>query len=234
MRGMSDQTVTDVMRAHAADAVAYAKSRFRMELDLSSQSLERVDRILAAMYFDIPRTFFAKLFRRGPTDDLVWDWSKMWGGYVGEVIRKRWGGVWRSSLKPNGHAQISFDVLGQRYYPVDVMRRRLVDGHVKGKGGGGSAQELYERIIKELGMARIDAMTPDAQPVAPPLPRKMDPIPPSAPLLVRRQTMSDVLGLEPEDLSGERSFVAANDSSFDDASQDNLPLSPAPEREETM
>src|SRR5688572_17920252 len=142
MRAMSDQTITDVMRAHAVDAVAYAKSRFRMDLDLSSQSLERVDRILAAMYFDIPRTFFAKLFRRGPTDDLVWDWSKMWGGYVGEVIRKRWGGVWRSSLKPDGHAQISFDVLGQRYYPIDVMRRRLVEGRTKGKESACGAQEL--------------------------------------------------------------------------------------------
>lgn len=199
---MSQPTITTVMHTHAEDAVAYAKSRFRMDLDFSSQSLERVDRILAAMYYDIPRTFFAKLLRRGPTYDEVWTYSKMWGGYVGEVIRKRWGGTWKSSLKPDGHAQITFDVLGKKYHPVDAMHRRIVEGRLKGKGFGG-AMELYEQIINELGDARLDGGATGAADVAPPLPRKMDPIPPSAPLLQRRQTVSDIVGLEPEDFAGD-------------------------------
>lgn len=209
---MSQPTVTEVMRVHASDAVEYARTRFRMELDGSSQSLEKVDRMVDAMYFDVPRTFFAKLFRRGPSHDEVWSFAKMWGGYVGEVIRKRWGGVWRTTMQPSGHAQISFDVLGQRYFPVEVMHRRLHDERTRGKQKLPGAQDLYERVVQELGMARIDA---GAAPVAPPLPRKMDPIPPSAPLLVRRQTVSDILGLEPTDLTGERSFLEMNEISDD-------------------
>ena len=227
MGGMPQPTITDIMRTHAADAVKYAQTRFRMELDYSSQSLERVDRMLAAMYFDIPRTFFKKLFRRGPSYDDVWTWAKMWGGYVGEVIRRRWGGTWKSSLQTDGHAQISFDVLGQRYFPVELMHRRLKDGVVRTGDHTCGAQELYERVIKELGMARIDAMTPDAAPVAPPLPRKMDPIPPTAPLLQRRQSVSDVLGLEPQDLTGEQPFNVLDDS----PPLDNIPLAPGPENE---
>ena len=199
---MSQPTITAVMHAHAEDAVAYAKSRFRMDLDYSSQSLERVDRILAAMYYDTPRTFFAKLLRRGPSYDEVWTFSKMWGGYVGEVIRKRWGGTWKSSLRPDGHAQITFDVLGKKYHPVDTVHRRIVEGRLKGKGFGG-AMELYEQVINELGNARIDGIASGEVIVAPPMPRKMDPIPPSAPLLYRRQSVSDIVGLEPEDFLGE-------------------------------
>ncbi len=78
-------------------------------------------------------------------------------------------------------------------------------------------------------MARIDAMTPGAGPVAPPLPRKMDPIPPTAPLLTRRQTMSDVLGLEPEDYSEERSFSATDEA----PPPDNTPVAPSPERDKS-
>lgn len=205
---MSQPTVTEVMRAHANDAVDYARTRFRMELDGTSQSLEKVDRMIDAMYFDVPRTFFAKLLRRGPGHDEVWGYAKMWGGYVGEVIRKRWGGTWRTTLQPDGHAQISFDVLGKRYFPVEALHRRLHDERARAKPRRPGAQELYERVVQELGMARIDA---GAAPVAPPLPPKMDPIPPSAPLLIRRQTVSDVLGLEPTDLTGERSFVEMNE-----------------------
>jgi hypothetical protein len=191
---MSQPTITDVMRAHAADAAEYARQRFRMELDQSLGSLERVDRILAAMYFDLPRSFMRKLLSRGPSHEQVWAWSKMWGGYVGEVLRLKWGGHWKSSLRPGGGAQVSLEIAGHRYYPIDEIHQRLLHGRGRGMG----ALEFHQRVIDEL--TAVATAPPGAAPPLSPPRVPMEPIPPSAGFELIRNTMTDVLGVTPEDL----------------------------------
>jgi hypothetical protein len=192
---MSQPTITDVMRAHAADAVDYARQRFGMELDQSLGSLERVDRILSAMYFDLPRSFMRRLLTRGPSDEKVRQWSKMWGGYVGEVLRLKWGGHWKSSLRPGGGAIVSLDIAGHRYYPIEELHQRLLHGRGRGMG----ALELHQRVIDEL-MSVPAAPGVAATPAASP-PVSMQPIPPSPGFELIRNTTTDVLGVTPEDLS---------------------------------
>jgi hypothetical protein len=157
---MPDRTIGQVMHVHADDAVNYAAKRFRYRLDFSGGSLEQVDRMLGVMYFDVPRTAWAKIKSRltghEPSDEELWTLSKMWGGYVGEVIRRQWGGTWKSSLQPDGSVQISLDVRGHRIYPCDEVRRRLVEG--KGDGSTG----MYRLVIQTLGPA--PAVVPQGPP----------------------------------------------------------------------
>src|SRR5688572_22223262 len=127
-RAMPEPRITDVMVAHAQSAVDYARKRFRYDLDFSPASLESVDRMATAMFHDVPRTFLAKALRRGPNEAEVWNLAKMLGGYAGEVVRRQWGGRWKSTLVPDGHPDVFLDIHGVRCRPIEEVHKRLLDG----------------------------------------------------------------------------------------------------------
>jgi len=90
---MPETTIADVMRAYAADAVAFAERRFKIKLDYSENSLVEIDRILA----EHTKTGLVvpSALTKHEEDDL-WVFCKMLGGYVGEVIIRNIGGTWQS------------------------------------------------------------------------------------------------------------------------------------------
>ncbi len=122
---MSDVTIADVMRAYAGDAVAYAERRFDLTLDFSERSLEDVDRILSA-------------YRNSGLlvpDDLpdaereeLWNFCKMLGGYVGEVIIRNIGGEWQTKEVGEGAASISLVINGgAEGAPPEAVWRTLTE-----------------------------------------------------------------------------------------------------------
>jgi hypothetical protein len=150
---MPERTIGQIMQGHADDAVNYARLRFRSPLDFTVPSLEHVDRMLGAMYFDVPRTLWQKIRARltghQRSDEELWTLSKMWGGYVGEVIRRQWGGSWHSSLQPDASVRISLEVAGSRCYPCDEVKRRLSGGRSDKTPG------IYKVMESQLGLAPI-------------------------------------------------------------------------------
>ena len=90
---MSEVTANDMMEAYALDAVDFGK-KFDKDLDFSRESIERVEQICTILYNAIPKNFFTKLIRRNPTDEQKLQISKLFGGYIGEVMRKNFGGNW--------------------------------------------------------------------------------------------------------------------------------------------
>lgn len=121
-------TIASVMQANAEEAVKYARQRFRSELDYTPQSLERVDKIIDVLHVDLPKGILAKTVRRAATDAEVWSMAKMWGAYVGETLRRRWGGQWKTTPSPDGHADVVLNLPLGRCRPVEQVRRRLVEG----------------------------------------------------------------------------------------------------------
>ena len=117
------------MEAYALDAVDLARERFQIELDFSEGSIEKVERILANYHNSLPKGVFGKLFGRGPSNDAIWQFAKIWGGYVGEVIRRRWGGEWalESAAFP-GQQMITLKVRGQDIFPPSKAGKRMVNG----------------------------------------------------------------------------------------------------------
>ncbi len=121
-------TISAAMQANAEQAVKYARDRFKSELDYSASSLERVDRIIDVMHLDLPKTFLARAMRKSATEAQVWTVAKMWGAYVGETLRRQWGGRWKSTLNPDGHADVVLDLPLGRCRPIEQVRRRLAEG----------------------------------------------------------------------------------------------------------
>lgn len=87
-------TVEDMMKAYAKDAIDSAHRDFGVHLDLSIGSLQEVEKILGRLYDSKPRGL-KKLFQRKTVELDLETLSKVWGGYIGEVIRRNHGGQWR-------------------------------------------------------------------------------------------------------------------------------------------
>ena len=54
---------------------------------------------------------------------------KLWGGYLGEVVRRRWGGEWGMETYPGADfATLTLNVRGAKLFPSMKIYRRLSEG----------------------------------------------------------------------------------------------------------
>lgn len=125
---MAEPTIADVMQAYAQDAVDMARERFQTHLDFSENSIEQVEKILTTLYNALPKGTLGKWLRRGPSQDQLWQMAKIWGGYVGEVIRRRWGGEWATETAAHPGTVITLRVLGSDIFPPAKVYKRLTNG----------------------------------------------------------------------------------------------------------
>jgi hypothetical protein len=123
-----ESTITTIMQAYAEDAVDFARDRFNVGLDFTESSLESVEQILGTLHDALPRTMLAKLLRRGPSRDEVWQMAKVWGGYLGEVIRHHWGGEWTTETDAYPGTVITLRVRGTDVFPPAKVHKRLTNG----------------------------------------------------------------------------------------------------------
>lgn len=82
-----------LMEAYSLDAIAHARTTAKIPLDYAFSSIERVERILGQLA-KARASLLMRLLRRTPDTDTVNAMAKMYGGYVGEVMRRSWGGHW--------------------------------------------------------------------------------------------------------------------------------------------
>lgn len=125
---MSEVTITDVMQAYAQDAVDVARERFQATLDFSESSLEKVEEILAHLHNSLPKGMLGKFFGHGPSQEQIWQMAKVWGAYIGEVIRRQWGGEWTTATAAHPGTVITLRVLGADIFPPAKAYKRLVNG----------------------------------------------------------------------------------------------------------
>jgi hypothetical protein len=124
----SEPTVGDMMAAYAEDAVDHAK-RNGVVLDYTMASVKDVETLLGVLYAAAPRGVLARLLKRGPSTEDVATAAKMYGGYVGEVIRRTRGGEWvlDTEISP-GQTVISLRDGEWRTFPPAKVHKRLVNG----------------------------------------------------------------------------------------------------------
>lgn len=96
-------------------AVKTAKMTWEESLDFSAESLDALERILSALH---------TRHKAEPSEESATVESQMWGAYLGEVIRRRFGGQW--SIADDGSHQVALS--GWTSYPVVKVRKRIVDG----------------------------------------------------------------------------------------------------------
>ena len=82
------------MAAYAEDAVEYVKKNFETDLDFSEQSVQLIEALLGALHDQMPAELRAAPSGDGPPPQIIDQFAKIFGGYIGEVMRRNWGARW--------------------------------------------------------------------------------------------------------------------------------------------
>src|ERR1019366_7882742 len=77
-----------MMEGYSQAAVETARTEFKQELDYSPESINNLDEILV-------------LVGESPEIDLDFE-SRLWGSYLGEVLRRRYAESWEMTQYPGG------------------------------------------------------------------------------------------------------------------------------------
>ncbi len=104
-----------MMEGYARAAAEHARAEFHRELDFSADSIDALDDLLV-------------LVGESPEVDLDFE-VRLWGSYLGEVLRRRYAGTWEMTQYPGGVVAVpAVEVRGSRLFPLLKVYRRLTAG----------------------------------------------------------------------------------------------------------
>ena len=137
-------SISDEMKTMAERCVKFTSDLLKIKLNFEEESLEAVDKILDHYYKNRPKGI-GKLFRRGPSPELVNHMSMLFGGYAGEVIRRNCGGQWKvdTEMIPDQEI-IVLEVHGIKMLPTQEVFKCLCDGE------GESVYVCYTKLMKKI------------------------------------------------------------------------------------
>ena len=143
---MAFTSIGEMMESLAADAVTIAAREYKIDLDYAGGSLEQIESILAILFERSPQGMFADLAAR-PVDGAELERQcKLWGGYIGEVVRRRWGGEWALAPYPGWKSLVpAVEINGARLFPLMKVHRRLTQGSEE------SVWTFYQMLSGKLG-----------------------------------------------------------------------------------
>jgi hypothetical protein len=111
------ESVGAMAGAYAEKAVQKARE-FNTRLDYTENSLMEVEVILSQLAGSSTAS----------ADD-VGEMCKMWGSYLGEVVRRRFGGEWSVETYPGKQfATLTLSVGANKLFPTMKIHRRLTQG----------------------------------------------------------------------------------------------------------
>lgn len=117
-----DAGITEISEAYALDAVDFLREHARIDLDWTEKSIERMETVLASMH----RSYLSGKPR--PPEDKVMEFARMFGSYVGEVIRRNHGGEWGMITMGGQEFPGLRQTSGGLIWPWGRARNRLVQG----------------------------------------------------------------------------------------------------------
>jgi hypothetical protein len=130
------ESVAAMAGAYAEQAVAAAR-KLGATLDYSENSLQEVEDILSRLQQPAPTA--------APDQEELDEICKMWGSYLGEVVRRRFGGAWSIESYPGKHfATLTLSVGGSKLFPSMKVHRRLMQGE------GDSVWAFYKMVKARL------------------------------------------------------------------------------------
>lgn len=121
-----------MMEGYAQAAAEMGNETFQQKLDFSEDSIDALDEILV---------------RVGESPELDLDFEvRLWGSYLGEVLRQRYAGSWEMTQYPGGVAAVpAVDVRGSRLFPLMKVYRRLT------LGDEDDLRSFYTMVTERLG-----------------------------------------------------------------------------------
>jgi hypothetical protein len=132
----SYDSVGEMVNSYAQQAVTFGRD-FNAQLDYSENSLMELESILGALCREMPG--------KKPPDDELSEVCKVWGSYLGEVVRRRFGGEWSIETCPGKQfATLTLNVHGNKLFPSIKVHRRLT------QGDGDNVWAFYRKVKEKL------------------------------------------------------------------------------------
>jgi hypothetical protein len=121
-----------MMEGYAKAAAELARREFRQILDFTSDSIDGLDEILVVV---------------GESPELDVDFeARLWGSYLGEVLRLRYAGSWEMTQYPGGVVAVpTVEVRGSRLFPLMKVYRRLTVGEEE------DLRAFFSMVTERLG-----------------------------------------------------------------------------------
>lgn len=113
-------TAGDVMAAYALDAVDHPRS-LGVTLDFSEDSVRSLEELVGKQHDE-----YAK--GNAPDDEVLGTFCKMWGAYLGEVMRKHHGGDWTLDTDGLFAGAYVLAIGDSRMSPPAKVHKRIVNG----------------------------------------------------------------------------------------------------------
>jgi hypothetical protein len=124
--------LASMMEGYAQGAVEAAKKDYRKALNFSAESVDVLDEILV-------------MVSESPDHDVDYE-VRLWGAYLGEIIRQRYAGGWEMMQYPGGTTAVpAVDVRGSRLFPLMKVYRRLTMGDEE------DLRSFYAMVTERLG-----------------------------------------------------------------------------------
>jgi len=122
------------MDGYARAAADVARTSFQKTLDFTSDSIDTLDDLLVMV---------------GESPELDLDFEvRLWGAYLGEVLRRRYAGSWEMTPYPGGAMAVpAVDVRGSRLFPLVKVFRRLTMGEEE------DLRSFFSMVTERLGDA---------------------------------------------------------------------------------
>lgn len=138
---LESQTYPDLgtmMDGYARAAAELGNDGFDKDLDFTAGTIDDLDDILV-------------LVSESPDLDLDFE-VRLWGSYLGEVLRRRYNGSWQMTPYPGGSVAVpSIEVKGSHLFPLIKVYRRLTIGEEE------DLSSFFAMVTERLGSpARVN------------------------------------------------------------------------------
>ncbi len=121
-----------MMEGYARAAADLGTKTFHQPLDFTADSIDALDEVLV-------------LIGESPELDLDFE-VRLWGSYLGEIIRRRYAGTWEMTPYPGGAVSVpAIEVRGSRVFPLIKVYRRLTVGEEE------DLRSFYSMVTERLG-----------------------------------------------------------------------------------
>ncbi len=146
---MAFDSLNQMMESYAQDAVKFAHE-FQARLDFSEESLKDVEMILGRLK-DPAAGARGAAKTLAPEPQEIETLCKVWGGYLGEVVRRKFGGDWELSPYPGFQAVVpALNIHGSKLFPQMKVYRRLTETTDE------NIWTFYEMIRKRLSTPKVN------------------------------------------------------------------------------
>ncbi len=120
MEFAEDAKIQQAAEGFASEAIAFARKNFQLELDFSDASVGQIENIM--------ENFDRNTAKGLPRAEVLAQFGKMFGSYIGEVYRKNHGGSWGLITKDGSSMPGVQGANGILFWPWARVETRMRQG----------------------------------------------------------------------------------------------------------